>query len=91
MEKILEKYLNCGKTMEIIRLTENNIQELSDKLDDLGFIDFSPILKKKENGLDPGLFYIGFGEEASRLYAVKDNWEFQINDDGSIEIRHFKN
>lgn len=76
--------------MEIIRLTENNIQELSDKLDDLGYIDFAPILEKKENGLDPGLFYFGFGEDSSAMYAVKDKWEFQINDDGSLEIRHFK-
>lgn len=75
--------------MEIIRLTENNIQELSNKLDDLGYIDFAPILEKKENGLEPGLFYIGFGEEASAMYAVKDNWEFQINDDNSVEIKHF--
>lgn len=77
--------------MEIIRLTEDNIQELSNKLNDLGYIDFIPILEKKEDGLDPGLFYFGFGEESSTIYAVKDKWEFQINDDGSLEIRHFEN
>lgn len=74
--------------MEIIRLTENNIQELSDKLNDLD-IDFAPILEKTKGGLEPGLFYIGFGEEASAMYAVKDNWEFQIDDDNSVEISHF--
>lgn len=75
--------------METIRLTENNIQELSDKLNDLGYIDFAPILKKTKGGLEPGLFYMGFGEDASAHYKVKDNWEFLIDDDG-LEIRHFK-
>lgn len=76
--------------MEIIKLTENNIQELSDKLNDLGYDDFAPILNRTKGGLEPGLFYFGFGEEASSYYGVKDNWEFIIGDN-SLEIRHFKN
>lgn len=45
--------------MEIIKLTENNIQELSDKLNDLGYDDFAPILKRTKGDQNLDYFILG--------------------------------
>lgn len=77
--------------METIRLQKDNIKEICDKLDNLGYDDFSPITEEisKKNGLDIGILYFGFGSGISAIYRVKDNWEFQFNDDGTVGIKHF--
>ena len=77
--------------METIRLQKDNIKEICDKLDNLGYDDFSPITEEisKKNGLDIGIFYFGFESDISAIYRVKDNWEFQFNDDGTVGIKHF--
>lgn len=77
--------------METIRLQKDNIKEICDKLDNLGYDDFSPITEEisKKNGLDIGIFYLGFESDISAIYRVKDNWEFQFNDDGTVRIKHF--
>lgn len=77
--------------METIRLQKDNIKEICDKLDNLGYDDFSPITEEisRKNGLDIGILYFGFGSDISTIYRVKDNWEFQFNDDGTVGIKHF--
>lgn len=75
--------------MESIRLTIDNIEELSKKLNDLGYKDFEPLLPGNKTSLPPGLFYWGTGEPASRLYSVDHDWEFQIGDDGSLTAIYF--
>lgn len=77
--------------METIRLQKDNIKEICDKLDNLGYDDFSPITEEisKKNGLDIGIFYFSFESDISAIYRVKDNWEFQFNDDGTVRIKHF--
>ena len=74
--------------MEIIRLTEDNIEELVGKLEQHGFDDFSSIIKNQA-GLEKGLIKWNFGEQSSTFYRVRDNWEFVFENNGSLTIRRF--
>lgn len=75
--------------MEIIRLGYDNIEELANKLEEAGFDDFSPFTKE-ERGFKPGIMWWGFGHDSSAFYKVEDKWEFQFNDDGSLNIKHYE-
>lgn len=72
--------------MEIIKLTNDNIEKLCTKLNNFCYYEFSVIPSNLREKFGNGLLCYGF---ENCLYLVKDNWEFTFNDDFTVSIKHF--
>lgn len=72
--------------MEVIKLTNDNVEELSAKLNYIGYSEFSVLTPSLKEKFGNGLVCYGFED---CLYLVKDNWEFTFNDDYTVSIKHF--